>query len=191
MVARLTVTEAVPSYFCFLLFVFDSGASALRVGFVADTGSGKSTSGQPYRDFWGNMQRIYDINCEPCLNYKGGYCRTPSAYARSVFKLMREKNVDLVVHAGDFDYESSPPTWHNFLKQELQGMGYLAAKGNRDSNCDEGAPDPSACKDDSVRNIWNGGLWDGMEGCRAYRLPLHQPDNAICTGKYGVDYSCP
>ncbi|KAK3275556.1 hypothetical protein CYMTET_16319 [Cymbomonas tetramitiformis] len=134
------------------------------------------------------MQRVYEINGEPCLDYKMDYCRTPS-YARSVFKLMREKRVDLVVHAGDFDYESSPRTWDNFLTQELQGMCYLAAKGNHDSNCDEGAPDPSACRDDPDRDRWGGGLFDGTQGYSSY-LKQHQPGNAICQGNYGVDYSC-
>jgi predicted phosphodiesterase len=59
--------------------------------------------------------------------------------------MLRNESVDLVIHAGDLDYESAPHTWDNFLTANLGGMDLFAVKGNHDSNCDEGPGDAMGC----------------------------------------------
>lgn len=161
---------------------------AVKVGFVSDSGTGHSNPAKPFIDWQGKWQNQYILNGEQCVDFAGEPCLLQSEATR-VFDMLKRNGVDLVVHAGDLDYESAPRTFHNFLEDNLNGMDILAVKGNHDSNCDEGNGDPHGCIDNNNIDSWQGGLWDGKIGYDHY-LRKHHPAKARCYGKYGVDYAC-
>lgn len=162
--------------------------SALRIAFLSDSGTGHTDPAKPFVDYKGVTQNEFLINGEPCVDYAGNYCLLESR-AADVFAMVKRNNVDLIVHAGDLDYESAPVTMHNFLSEHLKGMDFLATKGNHDSNCNEGGGDAHGCRDNDNKDSWQGGLWDGREGYARY-LMKHHPAAANCYGTYGTDYAC-
>lgn len=59
--------------------------------------------------------------------------------AREVLGLIRREGADLVVHAGDFDYENDPEAWNAMLVDELgQDFPYLATIGGHDQGAWDG-----------------------------------------------------
>ena len=69
----------------------------MRVAFLADTGSGNQANGVRRLDWYGNEENVYDINGEPCVDYKGEQCMLKSQ-ATEVFKMVKDSGVHLVVH---------------------------------------------------------------------------------------------
>lgn len=50
-----------------------------------------------------------------------------------MLRLIRDEGSDLVVHAGDFDYENDPEAWESMLTEELGAdFPYLASAGGHD-----------------------------------------------------------
>ena len=150
--------------------------SAVRVAFIADTGIGNDNPGGYWTDFYGNRQAPrYDVGGVPCVNFKGEPCRQYSR-ARDVIAAVRDNGADLVVHAGDLDYESSPRMWRRFVDETIRGAGmdYLAVKGNHDADGWDG-----------VRWLWNG----DPDGYAAQLRPT-LPAGADCRGEYGTAMVC-
>jgi DNA repair exonuclease SbcCD nuclease subunit len=51
-----------------------------------------------------------------------------------VLQLVLQRDVDMVVHSGDFDYESDPDSWISQLESILgPDLPYFATIGNHDS----------------------------------------------------------
>jgi len=149
--------------------------SAFRVAFVADTGIGNDRPSDPWTDYQGNLrQPSYLVDGVECTNYKGEYCGEFSR-ARDVFKVARDAGAELIIHAGDMDYASSPISWLRFLTENVfrPGLGYLACKGNHDVDGWDGVRD----------------LWSGPRGYQAL-LSRQIPPDARCRGSYGDDFSC-
>jgi hypothetical protein len=69
----------------------------VRVAFLSDSGTGNQANGKRRRDFNGNLKNAYDMNGEPCVDYKGEQCLLKSR-AADVFKMLKNNNVHLVVH---------------------------------------------------------------------------------------------
>jgi hypothetical protein len=152
-----------------------SQAHGFRVAFIADTGIGNSKPGSVWVDYRGVTRRpSYLVDGVECENYKGEYCGAFSR-ARDVFQLARDASVDLVISAGDQDYESSPVSWFRFLTEEAfrPGLGYLATKGNHDVDGWDGVKD----------------LWSGPKGYQKL-LERQIPRGAKCYGAYGEDFAC-
>ena len=98
------------------------------------------------------------------------------ARARDVIAAARDNGADLVVHAGDLDYESSPRMWRRFVDETIRGAGmdYLAVKGNHDADGWDG-----------VQWLWNG----DPDGYAAQLRPT-LPAGADCRGEYGTAMVC-
>ena len=146
-----------------------------RVAFIADTGIGNDRPSDAWTDYLGNLrQPSYTVDGVECKNYKGEYCGAFSR-ARDVFELARGSGAELVIHAGDLDYESSPTSWLRFLTEEAfrPGLGYLASQGNHDVDGWDGVSD----------------LWSGPRGYKTL-LSRQIPRGASCRGSYGEDYAC-
>ena len=91
-----------------LLALAPSSTAAVRIGFVSDTGIGNDNPGDYWVDFYGNRQGpVYKVNGDTCYTFEGNYCRLYSR-ARAVIGALQDNGADLVVHAGDLDYESAP-----------------------------------------------------------------------------------
>lgn len=149
---------------------------ALRVAFVADSGIGNENPGDYWIDHWGNERAPrYLVGGEPCLDFSGAPCRGTSR-ARDVIAAVKDNGADLVVHAGDLDYESSPRSWRRFVDETIVGAGmdFLAVKGNHDADGWDG-----------VRELWSGEQ-DGY----AAALRGTVPSSASCRGSYGEDFVC-
>ena len=86
----------------------------------------------------------------------------------------KDNGAELVVHAGDLDYESAPRMWRLFVDETVrgQGMDFVAAKGNHDADG------------------WDGvsGLWSDPDDGYAAQLRPTQPGN--CYGAYGESLVC-
>ena len=53
----------------------------------------------------------------------------------AVLKLVKSEKVDLVLHQGDFDYDSDPKAWDAQITSVLgDSFPYLASIGNHDTN---------------------------------------------------------
>ena len=149
-------------------------STALRVAFLADTGIGNSKPGSVWTDFRGNVRTpSYKVDGVECTKYDSSYCGEFSR-AKDVFRLAREAKADVIVHAGDLDYVSSPESWLRFLTEHAfrQGVGYVATKGNHDVDGWDG-----------VENLWS--------GPRGYQALLSRqiPRRAKTYGAYGEDFS--
>jgi len=57
-------------------------------------------------------------------------------YAQSVFQMLRDQNVDIVLQNGDFDYNGSPSLWKSFLDAQLGDMEILTTSGNHETDID-------------------------------------------------------
>ena len=146
---------------------------AVRIAFVADTGIGNDDPGDFWVDFYGNRREpVYKVNGETCYDYKGDPCRLYSR-ARDVIAGLKDNGAELVVHAGDLDYESAPKMWRRFVDETIknQGMDYVASKGNHDHDGWDGVK-------------W---LWSGSDGYKAQLEPI-KPYG--CEGTYGEDMVC-
>ena len=152
----------------------DRGATALRVAFVADTGIGNDNPGV-WTDWQGNKQGYYKLNGVDCLDFAGEPCALYSR-ARDVLTAAKDNGAELIVHAGDMDYESAPRMWRYFVDETIrnQGMDFLAVKGNHDADGWDG-----------VQNLWSG----NPEGYAA-QLRGTVPARANCRGSYGEDMVC-
>lgn len=148
-------------------------AASLRVAFVSDTGVGNANPAWGWTDYQGVRRGEYKVNGELCKNHKGEPCRGYSR-ARDVLAAAKDNGAELVVHAGDLDYESAPRMWRLFVDETVrgQGMDFVAAKGNHDMDG------------------WDGvrGLWSDPDDGYAAQLSPTQPSN--CYGKYGEDFVC-
>ena len=60
----------------------------MRVAFLSDTGTGNQANGIRRRGFFGNLENAYDLNGEPCVDYKGEQCMQKSR-ATDVFKMLK------------------------------------------------------------------------------------------------------
>lgn len=150
------------------------GASALRVAFVSDTGIGNDNPGV-WTDWQGNKQGYYKLNGVNCLDFAGQPCGLYSR-ARDVLAAVKDNGAELIVHAGDMDYESAPRMWRYFVDETIRnrGMDFLAVKGNHDADGWDG-----------VQNLWSGNP-DGY----AAQLKGTTPSRANCRGSYGEDMVC-
>jgi hypothetical protein len=98
------------------------------------------------------------------------------ANAARNFRVMRESGVDVVVHNGDFDYNSSPSSWESFLARELGSMFFLGTSGNHE--------------DDRISTLFSGGKkWKDENGYQANLFSRLQRGGAArgvrCTGSDG------
>lgn len=164
------------TFLCLVAFLAHGARSAraLRVAFVADTGIGNDSPGREWTDWYGNLRKpSYKVDGVECAKFDSSYCGDYSR-ARDVFRLAREAKADLIVHAGDLDYVSSPESWLRFLTEHAlrQGVGYVATKGNHDVDGWDG-----------VENLWS--------GPRGYQALLSRqiPRGAKTYGSYGEDFS--
>ena len=85
-------------------------AASLRVAFVSDTGVGNANPAWGWTDYKGVRRGEYKVNGELCKDHKGEPCRGYSR-ARDVLAAAKDNGAELVVHAGDLDYESAPRMW--------------------------------------------------------------------------------
>lgn len=157
----------------FLVALAPSPTAAVRIAFVGDTGIGNDNPGDYWVDFYGNRREpVYKVNGKTCYDHKGEPCRLYSR-ARDVISALRDNGAELVVHAGDMDYESSPKMWRHFVDETIRnpGMDYLASKGNHDADGWDGIK-------------W---LWSGSEG---YAAQLKPTAPYGCEGTYGEDMVC-
>ena len=157
----------------FLVTLVPSPTAAVRIAFLADTGMGNDNPGDYWVDFYGNRQApVYKVNGQTCYDFKGEPCRLYSR-ARDVIRGLKDNGAELIVHAGDLDYESAPKMWRLFVDETIrnQGMDYVASKGNHDHDGWDGVK-------------W---LWSGSEGYRAQLDPI-KPYG--CEGTYGEDMVC-
>ena len=167
--------RTIVSVYIFVSAIYVSRAHGFRVAFIADTGIGNDRPSDAWTDYLGNVrQPSYTVDGVECKNYKGEYCGAFSR-ARDVFELARDSGAELIIHAGDLDYESSPTSWLRFLTEEAfrPGLGYLASQGNHDVDGWDGVDD----------------LWSGPRGYKAL-LSRQIPRGANCRGSYGEDYAC-
>ena len=114
---------------------------------AGDTGIWNDNPGDYCTDFYGNRRApSYLVDCVDCRDFEDEPCRLYSR-ARDVVAGLIDNGVDLVVHAGDLDYESAPKMWRHFVDETIidQGVGYLAAKGNHDTD-----------GFDDVEQLWSG-----------------------------------
>jgi hypothetical protein len=114
---------------------------------AGDTGIGNDNPGDYWTDFYGNRRApSYLVDGVDCRDFEDEPCRLYSR-ARDVVAGLIDNGVDLVVHAGDLDYESAPKMWRHFVDETIidQGVGYLAAKGNHDAD-----------GFDDVEQLWSG-----------------------------------
>lgn len=148
-------------------------ASAVRVAFVGDTGVGNSDPAWGWTDWQGVRRGEYKVNGELCRNFKGEPCRGYSR-ARDVIAAAKDNGAELIVHAGDLDYESAPKMWRLFVEETIRGAGmdFVAAKGNHDMDGFDG-----------VSKLWS----DPVNG---YAAQLQGLKPGECFGKYGVDMTC-
>lgn len=147
--------------------------AAVRIAFVGDTGIGNSNPSDYWTDFYGNRREpVYKVNGNTCYDFEGEPCRLYSR-ARDVISSLRDNGAELVVHAGDMDYESAPKMWRHFVDETIrnQGMDYVASKGNHDADGWDGVK-------------W---LWSGSDG---YAAQLKPTTPWGCEGTYGEDMVC-
>jgi len=147
-----------------VLLLHANNVAAVRIGFMSDSGIGNDNP----RDHG----PLYEVDRQPCYDYKGAPCLLLS-HARDVISALRDNGVDLVVHAGDMDYESSPKMWRHFVDETIlsQGRDFLASKGNHDADGYGGLPWP----------------WSGSDG---YAAQLKSTAPTGCEGTYGEDMVC-
>ena len=50
---------------------FAASSMALKVAFLSNTGQGNEMTGKRRTDWYGNEENAYDLNGEPCVDYKG------------------------------------------------------------------------------------------------------------------------
>ena len=81
------------------------------------------------------------MNGVDCLDFAGEPCALYSR-ARDVLSAAKDNGAELIVHAGDMDYESAPRMWRYFVDETIrnQGMDFLAVKGNHDADGWDGSP---------------------------------------------------
>ena len=157
----------------FLVALSPSPTAAVRIAFISDTGIGNDDPGDYWVDFYGNRQApVYKVNGQTCYDFKGEPCRLYSR-ARGVINGLKDNGAELIVHAGDLDYESAPKMWRHFVDETIrnQGMDFVASKGNHDHDGWDGVK-------------W---LWSGSDGYRAQLDPI-KPYG--CEGTYGEDMVC-
>src|SRR3989338_4590446 len=87
----------------------------------------------------------------------------------AVLNLIRNEGADMVIHAGDFDYQNNPTSFDNQITQVLgANFPYFGTVGNHDTS-----------------------QWGGSLGYQRKLLDrLARVPGAICTGDYGVKSSC-
>jgi hypothetical protein len=109
-----------------------------------------------------------------CQTFDGKYCGAFSR-AKDVFRLAADAGADLIVHAGDFDYASSPTSWFRFLTEHVwrRGVSYIASKGNHDVDGWDG-----------VRDLWSGPR--GYQRLLSRQLPTLR--RSTYSGSYGEDF---
>ena len=108
-------------------------STALRVAFLADTGIGNSKPGSVWTDFRGNARTpSYKVDGVECTKYDSSYCGEFSR-AKDVFRLAREAKADVIVHAGDLDYVSSPESWLRFLTEHAFSTRRWVRRHERES----------------------------------------------------------
>ena len=97
--------------------------------------------------------------------------------ARDVIAAVKDNGADLVVHAGDLDYESSPRSWRRFVDETIVGAGmdFLAVKSSRSRQMAgmEFASSGAASKTGTPR-----------------RYACTVPSSASCRGSCGEDFVC-
>ena len=82
---------------------------------AGDTGIGNDNPGDYWTDFYGNRRApSYLVDGVDCRDFEDEPCRLYSR-ARDVVAGLIDNGVDLVVHAGDLDYESAPKMWRHFV----------------------------------------------------------------------------
>ena len=124
----------------------------------------------------GNRQAPeYDVGGTACLNFKGEPCRQYSR-ARDVIAAVRDNGADLVVHAGDLDYESSRACGAASWTRRCGAPAWISSpsKGNHDADGWDG-----------VQWLWNG----DPDGYAAQLRPT-LPAGADCRGEYGTAMVC-
>ncbi len=95
---------------------------------------------------------VKDVFCLFCfysyLNSKGEKIYTPpnlkvafigdqgmSNYSRAVLQMIKNENVDVVLHQGDFDYQDNPDGWDRQINEILgPDFPYFASIGNHDTD---------------------------------------------------------
>lgn len=53
--------------------------------------------------------------------------------AKDLLTVIRNSNVDMVLHMGDFDYDDNPPAWESLMKDGLGDIPWFAVVGNHDT----------------------------------------------------------
>ena len=104
--------------------------------------------------------------------------------AKAVLELIRDEKTNMVLHQGDFDYESDPDAWIDQIDTILgPDFPYFASVGN---------VDVPAWKGWGGWNGWRG--WGGWNGWGGYQSKLESRLNRIegasCTGDLGVNSVC-
>ena len=85
-------------------------------------------------------------------------------YAVTVFQMIKDKNPDMIIHSGDFDYTDNPAAFDNRITQYFGAdYPYFGSVGNHDV-----------------------AAWPGYQTNLKRRIPA----DATCTGNYGVDGTC-
>ncbi len=103
------------------------------------------------------------------------------ANAAQNFRVMREAGVEVVVHNGDYDYNSSPSSWETFLERNVGSMVFLGTSGNHE--------------DDRLSTIWSGGKkWKEEDGYQSRFFSRLQRDaskgkGVRCSGLDGAGAS--
>jgi hypothetical protein len=103
------------------------------------------------------------------------------ANAAQNFRVMREAGVEVVVHNGDFDYDSSPSSWETFLERNVGSMVFLGTSGNHEN--------------DFLSTITSGGKkWKGGDGYQSRFFSRLQRDaskgkGVRCSGRDGAGAS--
>lgn len=148
---------------------------ALRIAFIGDTGIGNDKPGSVWTDYLGNVRRpSYKVDGVECQTFDDKYCGAYSR-AKDVFRLAADAGADLIVHAGDLDYASSPTSFFRFLTEHVwrRGISYIASKGNHDVDGWDGVSD----------------LWSGPRGYQSLlRRQLPTLRGSTYSGSYGEDF---
>lgn len=91
-----------------------------------------------------------------------------SSDAKAVLNLVSSKEADLVIHAGDFDYDNNPENWDDQINDILgDTFNYVSAVGNHDLN-----------------------KWEGLEGYQSKIYNRLERTGARCTGSVGLSMFC-
>jgi hypothetical protein len=132
-------------------------ALSFALFFLFSCGSGNGTSTSP---------RSVDTTTPP--NFKVAFIGDQGLgeNSRAVLQLIKEEGADMVIHSGDFDYESNPDKWDQQINDVLgPGFPYFASVGNHD-----------------VRK------WSGYQ--KKLKDRLDRVNGASCEGDLGVKSAC-